>query len=200
MAERYLNLNRHTICMEPRLEPRHVHTEVHKAPRKFLPCVVAGMLAISPLSAKARTPDEHLTRQPVSTAAAHMGCPDTEYEQSFSNSRGTVRESLCGMEITYSTEDGGRTVRFDASLRSRRGAVRDLLVGSEFSVVLTENYAIVVPGTTSTWEGSFDITLPENLRGRPASFDPSSNTLYMLSHANELYFIEIRGGDWMKAP
>lgn len=171
--------------------------EARKAPRAFVPCVVAGMLAISTIGARAAPQGVHEAQAPGT--ATSIGCRETEYRQAFSNRDGAVMEAFCGMEIRYSEGKGGRTVRFDAPAMDRRGAVRDLLVGREFSVVLTENFAIVAPGTESEWNGSVAITLPENLKGRPASFNPNSNILYVLSQENEIYLIDVRGGGWMRA-
>lgn len=170
---------------------------VHIPSRAFLPCVVAGMLALAPRNADAAERGAPVLQPAQRPVAAYSGCPDAEREETFSNRHGIVRESVCSMEISYAD---GRAVRFDASSRSRRGTVRDLLPGREFTIILTENYAIVAPGMESTSETSFDIELPEKLRRRPAAFDADSNNLYILSSGNELHVTNVLEGGWRRGP
>jgi hypothetical protein len=76
-----------------------------------------------------------------------------------------------------------------------------LFVDEESSVVLTENYAMIVPGLAGEGEGSTDIVLSTNLKGRPAAFDPGSDFFYILSSENSVYVIDVGGEDgWRAGP
>lgn len=131
-----------------------------------------------------------------------MGCITEGMAETFRNAQVAVRESDCGMELTYALPGGGeKKVHFDSIARERRGAVKDVMVGEQHSVVLTENYMMVVPGRNSEWEtvSSMDILLPDALNEH--AFDNERNLFYFLTPEKRIYVIDVSDpdGDWERS-
>ncbi|MDD2655275.1 MAG: hypothetical protein PHQ80_01240 [Candidatus ainarchaeum sp.] len=188
--------------------------------RRSLALAIAGSIMLAAPEAGARVPPRELPLPPRTAAQApsegrppteeiliegftiEMGCITEGMAETFRNAQVAVRESDCGMELTYALPGGGeKKVHFDSIARERRGAVKDVMVGEQHSVVLTENYMMVVPGRNSEWEtvSSMDILLPDALNEH--AFDNERNLFYFLTPEKRIYVIDVSDpdGDWERS-
>lgn len=185
----------------------------------FRTLIVAGSLLLVAQNAEARAPEQNVpTRPPVQAPSEggpsiselfrqggvtiQIGCPTADMVETFRNDNVTVRENDCGMELTYALPEGvEKKIPFDATERAQRGAIRDVLVGNQFSAIVTENYILVVPGRDSerTVSSSTDIVLPDEDKER--SFDRERNLFYFLSPEKRIYVIDVSNpeGDWERS-
>lgn len=190
-------------------------------PRRALAIAIAGSLMLAAPAAGARVPLREQPLPPRTAAQApseggpqemifftegfviEMGCPAEGMAETFRNGQVSVRESGCGMELTYALPGGGeKKIRVDSTSREDRGAIRDVLVGDEYSVVLTERYVIGVPGRNTELEEatSTDIILPDSPMAH--AFDGERSLFYFLSPEKRIYVIDVSDsdGDWERSP